>query len=67
MACDVPFPDLQKPVAFPKNKEEPSESREIEPSILGGLVNQRDPVFISHPVSLFLIKVVVLPKSPNFF
>jgi len=67
MACEVPFPDFQEPVAFPKNKEEPSENRELEPSILGGLVNQSHSVLISHPVPLFLIKVVVLSKSPNFF
>jgi hypothetical protein len=66
MARDVSFSNFQKPKAFPKDKKEPCECRKREPVILDGLINQGHSVFISHPVPLFLIKMVVSSKFPDF-
>ena len=66
MARDVSFSNFQKPKAFPKDEKEPCKSRKREPVILDGLVNQSHSVFISHPVPLFLIKMVVFSKFPDF-
>jgi hypothetical protein len=67
MARDVPFSNFQEPIAFPKDKEEPRENRQVESVTLDGLVNQGHSVFISHPVALLLIKMVVLSEVPKFF
>jgi len=67
MACNISFSNFQEPIAFPKDKEEPCESRQVEPLILDGLVNQSHSVFISYPVSLVLIKMVVLSEFSKFF
>ena len=65
MTRNVSLSNFQEPIAFPKNKKEPSESRKVEPVFLDGVVNQSHSVFISHPVPLFLIEVVLSSKFPD--
>ena len=65
MACNISLSNFQEPIAFPKDKKEPCESRKVEPMILDRLINQSHSVVISHPVPLFLIIVVVSSKFPD--
>jgi len=54
--------NFQKPVTFPQDEEKQAKTGKHETTILGGLIDQSDPVSLSYPSLLLLIKMMASSK-----